>query len=455
MIDITDAGVRMAIERAVGHPAPFSADELAALTELRVHSAAEISELRHCPGLSVLELVACDVRTLATVPALDRLSRLHVLGCPIEGADPLAGHPVLEDLRLDFCFLQDLEPLTTIGTLRRGRFIGNPLDPASWDDVRPRWQQTRVARTNRARLLEFGPRHAWEITRLMWNHQVRLCFALMDGVRPALVRPGISQSDGALVDACHANAAGLIIATERGDTADEIFRRNSEFADSRGLARPADFSSHRAFGDAEDARSWIEPAADRDRPFLDRFIGHFPDQIFFREDAVILSAIGESAGTPVPAPIVGARSVLAGVLPDEDARFRLTGYIGTSPRVDSVPTIWYNQSLGSYSTPDRRRLFLGEAGLSPLAEWIETADSILAVRATGDDPAIYEFSEEDLDDARSEGRPFTDSVYRVFSSYAEMLAHIAGFILPDGRLITASDAGPERPGRGESSPTLE
>src|SRR5215468_333321 len=343
MIDIIDPGVRLAIERAAGHPAPFAAGELAAITELRVRGAREISELRHCPGLHDLELVACDVQTLAAVPALDRLSRLDVLGCPIEDADPLAGHPALEDLKLDFCFLRDLGPLTTIAALRRGRFIGNPLDPASWDDIRPRWLHTRAARTDRMRLLEFGPRSAWEVTRMMWEHRVRLCFALLDGVHPTLVRPGIARIDGALVDACHADAADLIIAAGADSETDEIFRLNSEFDESHGLARPADFSSHRVFGDADDARSWIEPAADSDRPFLQRFIGSFPGQVFIREDAVVAAAIGEDAGVRVPAPIASARVMLAGVLPDEDAQFRLRGYTGASPRADRVTTIWYHQ----------------------------------------------------------------------------------------------------------------
>ena len=436
MIDITDPGVRQAMADALGHPAPFPADELAALTELRVHGASDLAELRHCPGLGFLELAGCDIRTLAAVPVLDRLSRLHVLGCPLEDADPLAGHPALEDLRLDFCFLRDLTPLTTIGTLRHGRFIGTPLAPDSWEGVRPRWQRTRTAPDDRARLLEFGPRSAWEVTRLMWEHGVRLGFALLDGARPALVRPGIAVDGGMVLDACPADAASLILATEDGADADTIFRENLEFYQARGQGRPADFASHRVFGDADEARGWLPSD---DQPDLRQFIDRFPGQVFFWEDAVVAAAVSAEAETPVPAPVAGARAVLAGALPDEDARFRLTGYTGISPRADRGPAIWYRPSLGRYSTPDRRELFLSDAGLFPLAEAVEAGGSILAARAAGGDPAIYEFSEEDLADARSEGRPVTDSVYRVFVSYAELLAHIAAFRLPDGTVINAAD----------------
>lgn len=441
MIDIADQGMRMAIQAAVGHPGPFTAEELAAISELRVQHASDVSEVRYCAGLTHLELVACAIDSLADVAPLHQLSRLHVLGCPIEDASPLAAHPALEDLRIDFCFLQDLSPLTEISELWRGRFVGNPLTHASWADIRPRWQRSPVPRTNRLRQLEFGPDSAWQATRTMWDHDVRLCFGVLDGVRPVLVRPGLAPIDGAVVDACQATDAGLIIATERGDSADEIFQLNKEYFERSGLARPDDFSSHRVLGDAQDARRWIEPAPERDRQLLQQFISNFPDQIFFREDAVVFEAMAERAGTPVPAPVASSRAMLAGILPDEDSRFRLAEYTGNSPRADHLSAIWYHQKPGVYSTRDRKKLLLDDAALFPLAEWIETSDSILAARAGDDDPAIYEFGEEDLYDARSEGRAVAESVYRVFASYPELLAHIDAFELPDGTLITARASG--------------
>ena len=437
MINIVDRGVRAAIQDAVGHPGPFPPEELAAISELYVQHASDVSEVRVCTGLTRLELVACAVGSLTAVAALDRLTCLHVLGCPIQDASPLAGHPALEDLRIDFCFLQDLAPLTELSRLWRGRFIGNPLTTASWEEIRPRWRRTRAVGIDRIRLLEFGPRAAWQATRAMWDHQVGLCFGMLDAVRPVLVRPGIARINGAVVDSCHAHAASLIIAAEQGDSADEIFQQNKEFFEARGLAGPADFSSHRILGDADDARSWIQSASDRDRQLLQQFISSFPDQVFFREDTVVFAAMAERAGTPVPAPIAGSRAMLAGVLPDEDARFRLASSTRNSPRRDRLSAIWYHQNPGVYSTPDRKSLLLDKAGLFPLAEWIETADSILAARAAGDDSAIYELSEEDLDDALAEGLPVTGSIYRLFDSYPELLARIDAFELPDGTLITA------------------
>ena len=439
MTAIADTVLRGAIEKAVGHPAPFSGDELAAITELRVQHARDLSGLQHCTGLRGLELTACDVGTLRDVAGCRRLAWLHVLGCPIEDATPLAGHASLEEIRISFCFLRDLTPLTEIAQLRRGQFIGNPLTSSSWHDLRPRWRRTRTAHTRRVRLLEFGPEDAWEATRRMWERQVKLSFGLLDGWRPALIRPGIPRGRDVVIDACHAAPAGLIIAAEGGDDADAIFQQNCDYADSRGLPRPADFTAHRVLGDADDASDWAGSASADDTALLNRFIENFAGHAFFREDEAVAEAISARAGVALPAPLARSRAVLAGAFPDEGARFRLARYRGFSPRADALPDIWYRPIPGLYSTEERKQLFLHEAGLFPIAEWLETGHSTLAVRMNEGDRAIYEFAEQDLYNAQSEGRPITGSVYRVFSSYAELLASIGAYRLPEGDLITTTD----------------
>ncbi|MDI6104119.1 hypothetical protein QLQ12_36560 [Actinoplanes sp. NEAU-A12] len=426
MIEIVDHGVRSAAEQAIGHPPPFSANELDAVAELRVLHAEELGELRHCTGLTTLELTACAIRTLDDVAGLDRLEKLRVLACPVEDAGPLAGHAALAEISLDFCFLTDLAPLTTVGGLRRGRFLGNPIEPASWHEIRPAWQRSRSG--GRLRLLEFGPAEAWEFAREAWEHDVRICCGLLDGLRPVLVRPGIPDSPGVTVEAVHGFGGAVVAAARRGESTDDIYRRNRDWAAGQGLDRPADFGSHRTLGDAEDARSWVSGTPDAEA--LERFVAHFPDTVFYREDDVVHAAMAGLAGVPVPEAVAASRSVLAGILPDDRVQFRI---IEPRPTAD----VWYLPVPGAYDTDERRELIRDQAGLFPLAEWVETGHSILAARLADDDPAVYEFDEHEMTVTRRRGQPLTDSTHRVAASHADLLSRIAVYRLSDGTEMPA------------------
>jgi hypothetical protein len=105
-----------------------------------------------------------------------------------------------------------------------------------------------------------------------------------------------------------------------------------------------------------------------------------------------------------------------------------------------------------YSTEERKQLLREQAGVFPLAEWIETGRSFLAGTISSADPAIYEFGEQDLYDAVHDRRPLASSLYRVFPSHAEMLAHIAVFKLTDGTVIEAVPEDADRGGGGQDSP---
>jgi hypothetical protein len=422
--------------RACGHPTPFSHSELAELTELRVLGSRRVSELRACPGLRRLEIVASDLVTLDELAGLDALVSLSVLGCPVESAAALAGHAALQDVRIDFTFLQDIAPLIQIPNLRRGRFVGNPIDEVGWRDLRVAWRRSRAEGSEKLRLLEFGPDDAWEATRSLWEHEVRLSFGVLDGTRPVLVRPGVPTMDDDEVESCPADPAALMIAAGRGDRTDAIFESNHHFATSHGFSGPIDFTGHRLLGDAVEALGWVRSSRTATRDLLVQFIESFPDQVFFRDLDVPAAGPGPTA-EPMPPTLTSTRGILAGALPDQDARFHLSAFAGNSPRADSLPDIWFVPRDTAYASQERRRLLHERARLFPVAEWTETARSILAVSLDNGDPAIYEFGEEDLQDAVSEGRPIADSIHRVFSSYAELLSHIDGYTLRDGTRIAA------------------
>src|SRR4051794_30289083 len=132
LFQVADSAVAAGFARAVGHPAPFHDEELAAVRCLRVVGAGSLADLSACIGLEKLELVGCDVADLAPLSVLTGLRKLFVLACPIVSAAGLVGLDRLEELRLDFAFVQDAAPLFALPSLRHARLLGNPWSEKSW-----------------------------------------------------------------------------------------------------------------------------------------------------------------------------------------------------------------------------------------------------------------------------------------------------------------------------------
>jgi hypothetical protein len=438
MTSVEDAGVRAALQRALGHGAPYTDDDLARVTSLRVHGAADISALRECRDLQRLELFGSDITALDDIARLPALTELQVLGCPVADVAPLARATSLVELRIDFCFVEDLAPIVDLPQLRRGRFVGNPFAPASWHEIRPRWQRTSASGTGRRPVLEFGATRTWDTTRRMWDRGIRLCFAVLDGLRSILVRPGSCRTEGIEVDATEAPSARLAMAIDEGQATDELFDEIAGYWDRKGHPRPTDFASHRVFGDGADAAEWIADAPDTERADLARFIGHFPDAVFYKETEPVFAAVSALTECAYPAALAASRAILAGAVPDERPSFQLRSFTGSSPRAERLASIWYAQNLGIYSVSDRKKLLRDQARVFPIAEWIETGRSFLVSALSETDPTVYELAEQDLLDAVLDGRPLAAEMSRVFRSHAELLANVRAWKLPDGTVIEAS-----------------
>jgi len=130
------------------------------------------------------------------------------------------------------------------------------------------------------------------------------------------------------------------------------------------------------------------------------------------------------------------RQTLADVNYDKLVWVKFDQFDGWSPRSDQIDQIWYMLGLG-YDNDDQRDLLIPGV-LFPIGGWIETGRSILAIKIDdAQNQQVYEYTEQDLWDNRSDGFPVFESARVVFNSYAQMLGHIVALQLENGEVIEA------------------
>jgi hypothetical protein len=117
-------------------------------------------------------------------------------------------------------------------------------------------------------------------------------------------------------------------------------------------------------------------------------------------------------------------------------QFRVDDYTHWTPRTDNPHPIWYTSEWG-YANDQERHSFI-KAGVYPVALWIETALSYLAINISDDeDLRIYEFTGEDIVDDIHNNLPADSSVFPAYNSYTEMISHIIELRLPDESIVRA------------------
>lgn len=436
-----DVGLEAAIARAVGHPAPFTDEERAAITELDVVGAvgpAGLEGIEGCSGLRRLSLLGSALDGLGFVGRLPRLASLSVRCSALSDLGGLAGAAELTDLELNFTSAQDLAPLLQMPALRRVHLLGNPLSEESFESVLPSIARTPAPRWGRPPACEAQRREEWEITRRLWDRGISLCFGRLDGVLPLLVKPG--PGAGQQVDHVEISEGiarrHLNLTEAESVDADAFLGRFKPALERARAAPPPDFRSQRTPGDSIDAAAWISGSAlpEEEQAALLRFVGRFPSLTFYREGPRALERIGRQEGVTLPPWLTALRQVLCFAAPDRRLQVRFDAYDrNASPRADGVGEMWYQLALSGYGEPGRKELLLGRCDVFLIGVWTDGAGlSQLGVRiADPEDRTIYEFAELDLQDSVSEGRPPERSIYPAFSSYASMLGHITAIKFED------------------------
>jgi hypothetical protein len=438
---VADPAIAAALAQAIGHPAPFRDEELAAVRCLRLVGAGSLTDVSACTALEELELVGCDVADLAPLSGLSGLRKLYVLACPIVSAAGLVGLDRLEELRLDFAFIEDAAPLFALPSLRRARLLGNPWSEESWQRLSEHCLRAGDGGTAVLPLVELGSSELiLDANRRFRAFGLDLCSAKLDAFRTVLVRPGRARVPDEEWDWTAASAADVWL-REKGEwTTDSLFDIAREFANQRGKNTAFDTDSYREFGDYHDACRWID--AERDpyrRECLQRFIDRFRGLVFFREDGTFHDEWEQMAGVALPKALREARIILAGALPEHVPEYRLGRFGVSSVRSDALAEgkLWHRPVFEDYGS-DEGPTIRDTVRMYPFG-WGDGLHSVLAMSLDDESPAIHEYDEWMLFYFLQRGDPPREGVYPVYSSYAEMLGHIVAYRLADGTVIDAAD----------------
>lgn len=202
-----------------------------------------------------------------------------------------------------------------------------------------------------------------------------------------------------------------------------------------------DYPAHRVMGSAEQARGWIDqssldPSA---KVAMRSFVDRFPTITFYRDSAALLNYLERRNEVTLPHWLREVRQTLSGPAPEIEVRFDDFDHLGpTSDDVaeDGFLENCYSDHSFGYLEDEQRTLFVDGAGCYPILSATTGSRHLLAVNLLSpDDERILSFCDEDIMDARYDGKPGTVSVYPAFDSYPRMLSRIVECRLADGTVV--------------------
>jgi hypothetical protein len=412
-----DRGCRAALAAALGHDAPFTADELAAVESLTVVHARDLESLGACTGLRHLRVIASEIADFLFCEALAELAHLEVHCSVVQSLCGLAFCRELERVDLLFTSAEDSSHL--LGSRwRRGTLVGNPWSQLSWDAL-------REVTTGNDVFVELATDVDWRRTRALWT-KAQACRGVIEG-QQLLVRPGLPTLTGNVYDALALINVRLDLSAPTLDVA-EVFRTHADKVDAPDLSALA---QRRELGGQRDALRWIAAARlpPEDQAGLTAFVERFPGVVFTRTSPATVAALVHEG--ELPAWYTAILGALEGWLPAQGyPPVRFAGFdMAESPRASTVAGYTYHLGVRPHSDDDSGQA-LRAAGFVPLAVAMEDPDRYLAYRAG--ERTIYEYHDEDLREALAEGGDVDSSVYPAFLSYASMLAAIVS-LHPDDR----------------------
>ncbi|WP_431046323.1 hypothetical protein ACQUSR_31170 [Streptomyces sp. P1-3] len=189
-------------------------------------------------------------------------------------------------------------------------------------------------------------------------------------------------------------------------------------------------------GSSRDALEWIDASelTTEQKSELARFVNRFPTLTYSRASRELLDDMENRHGVRIPGWLRTLSSAVA--LIGDFPEFQVESYAHWTPRMDHVDPGWYTSEWG-YANEQERQSFV-QAGMYPIALWIEDALSYLAVNIADEhDQRIFEFTGEDISDDLRNSLPADSSVFPVYDSYTEMVSRIVQLRMPDGSVVEA------------------
>lgn len=190
--ELEDPALQKALERRLGHPAPFTEEELGGVVDLHVWHARSLFGLDRCSDLQLLIAIGCDAAIdLAHLVRLENLKCLIVRDSGLNTLDALNGNSWTTPLSFYTprnC-ITDATPLTRIPQLQNADLTGNPLSEHSYRNVVP------ALRERGTRVLTSGELE-WKVTRQLHEQGIPVsCYKKKGASTFTLCRPGPELTD--------------------------------------------------------------------------------------------------------------------------------------------------------------------------------------------------------------------------------------------------------------------
>ncbi|MDJ0679267.1 MAG: hypothetical protein QNJ18_05320 [Xenococcaceae cyanobacterium MO_167.B52] len=418
----SDISEGLALEELLLHPMPFTQNECANLKgPLRIERARSLSLIKYCINLESLEIFACEIEDLNFLEYLSNLVDLKVRCSTIKDISALTHCQALENLELLFTFAEDLNPLMNLPALKTGSMLGNPWTFKSYHELRPKLLKKLSERWQKTPRIEFSIEADWQFTRELQQANIPACFSIFDG-QYYLVRPGVPRVVNANCDFLKISRdLARIQFNEFGQTLDSLFNSFLGDRDEDSLKLSFSFQTHRIVGDGIEAETWIRESSipEETRDSLLQFVQHFPNVQFAKKDADFWEKWELRVNIQLPKWLRSILEVLSDIAPDVPSNIQFDRFDHWSPNSGHLNKIWYQLALVQLN--NTQRCVVEKNQLFPIAQWLETGHSILAVNLTDpEDKYIYEYDESDVSSS--------DGLYEpariVFESYGHMLEHV-------------------------------
>lgn len=410
-----------ALAAQIGHAAPFTDQEIAGVRSLTIKHARDLSPIARCIGLEHLRIVACELEDLLALEALQSVKHLEIHATRLNSILGLTAEK-LERVDVLFSSIHDASDLSGAPRGWQGTVIGNPLKLTS------RGILTELFDNGWA-LVDIGSRYDWEECCKLWE-RLGACSGELAGDYGLIVRPGIPTLTKNSYDAIQVGTGTAVSELDDPDmTLEKIFATYAHRIEAPDLS---EIAATRSLGRTKHAKQWIAESAlsSADKAAVDSFVSGFPDMVFYRVTNAANDRKQKAFKLRLPDHYRRIRETLDGWWP----LGRIAPPVGfdrfedSSPRADRVKNYTYYLGLRGHGADEQAAML--KAGFAIVGWSKEQPISVLAIRLD-EDPAIYEYSPEDILDAISEDRDVSTSVYRVFDSYAAMLGHVTSIHLPN------------------------
>jgi hypothetical protein len=190
-----DDGCMTALAARLGHAAPFTNHELAAIRSLTVSHSRGLDALVGCTGLCHLRVIASEIDDLTVCQAMIELAHLEIHCSIVRSLNGIAACQKLERIDLLFTSVMDGRQLFVTAPWRRGTFVGNPWNQSSWDMLQ------EIGRRPGMLIQTSASTQDWQSCRDLWE-RVGACRGRFDDEEDNLVvRPGLPKFTANLYDA--------------------------------------------------------------------------------------------------------------------------------------------------------------------------------------------------------------------------------------------------------------